>query len=80
VRARAFIDLAIKRLAENPDYALSDGKLLSKQGSRDRFMDKHATVRQTLRRAFTSQPSLFGLNVERPHLSGHGPSRQQGRI
>jgi DNA-binding transcriptional LysR family regulator len=31
-RARAFIDLAVQRLANNPDYVLSSGELRSKQG------------------------------------------------
>ena len=32
VRSRAFIDLAVQRLADNPDYVLSEQELRSKQG------------------------------------------------
>jgi uncharacterized lipoprotein YbaY len=49
VRARAFIDLAVQRLADNPDYVLSEEELRTKQGRRGRLVDKHATGRQTLR-------------------------------
>jgi len=34
MRARAFIDLAVKRLADNPEYVLSSLELRSKQGRR----------------------------------------------
>jgi hypothetical protein len=34
MRARAFIDLAVQRLADNPDYVLGDEDLRSSQGRR----------------------------------------------
>lgn len=39
-RARAFIDLAVQRLVDNPDYVLSDEELRGKQGRPGRFAGK----------------------------------------
>lgn len=48
-RARAFIDLAVQRLVDNPDYVLSEEELRSKQGRRGSLSGKRATRRQAPR-------------------------------
>lgn len=44
-RARAFIDLAVKRLADNPEYVLSEEELRGKPGIRGQLVGKRATER-----------------------------------